>query len=199
MKTLTLSLGALALAAHLSAAPKLPTGTYTLDPAHSKVGFEVVHLVVATVDGRFKGVSATVTLDSDPAKSTVEAVIDVASVDTGNEKRDGHLRSGDFFDVAKHPTMAFKSRSFKLKGEQLTVSGDLTLRGVTKPVTLEGRFRGVAADGYGNEKVGASLRGSINRKDFGVAWNAVVEAGPVVSDTVDLILNIEAGRALPKP
>lgn len=199
MKTMTLSLGTLLLAAGLSAAPKLPNGTYTIDAAHSKVGFEVVHLVVATVDGEFKNVSATVTLNSNPAKSTVEAVIDVASVDTGNEKRDGHLRTSDFFDVAKHPTMVFKSRSFKLKGDKLTVAGDLTLRGVTKPVTLEGRFRGVAADGYGNEKVGASLRGQINRKDFGVSWNAAVEAGPVVSDTVDLILNIEAGRALPKP
>lgn len=199
MKNLQLILGAALLSAGLNAAPKLPTGTYTIDAAHSKVGFEVVHLVVATVDGEFKKVSATVNLNSNPAKSTVEAVIDVASVDTGNEKRDGHLRTGDFFDAATHPTMTFKSRSFKLKGDKLTVTGDLTLRGVTKAVTLEGRFRGVAADGYGNEKVGASLRGSINRKDFGVSWNAAVEAGPVVSDTVDLILNIEAGRALPKP
>ncbi len=198
MKTLSVALSALTLAAQLAAAPKLPTGTFTLDPAHSKVGFEVVHLVVATVDGEFKKVSATVELNADPSKSRVEAVIDIASVDTGNEKRDGHLRTGDFFDAEKHPTMTFKSKSFKLKGDKLTVTGDLTLRGVTKPVTLEGRFRGVAADGYGNQKVGASLRGSINRKDFGVAWNAAVEAGPVVSDNVDLILNIEAGRPLPK-
>jgi len=196
MKTLNLGLAALALAAGLNAAPKLPTGTYTLDPAHSKVGFEVVHLVVATVDGQFRTATATLDLKGDPAKSQVTAEIEIASIDTGNPKRDEHLRSGDFFDAAKFPKMTFKSTKIGLKGDKLTVEGELTLKGVTKPVTLEGRYRGAVADGWGNEKVGASLRGSINRQDFGVAWNKAVEAGPVVSDNVDLILNIEAGRPL---
>jgi polyisoprenoid-binding protein YceI len=192
-----LTLTALALAAQ-SFALSLPKGTYEMDTAHSKIGFEVTHLVVATVDGRFKKAEATLTLDPITNKSKVTATIYIASVDTGNEKRDTHLRSGDFFAADKYPKMTFTSRSFKLKGNKLTVDGDLTLRGVTKAVTLKGRFRGVAKDGYGNEKVGASLRGTINRKDFGVAWNALVEAGPVVSDEVDLILNIEAGRPLDK-
>lgn len=196
MKTLTLNLAALLLAAGLAAAPKakLPTGSFSLDLAHSRIGFEVVHLVVATVDGRFTQATATLDLNADPAKSKITAEIDVASVNTGIEKRDKHLRSGDFFDVEKHPKMTFVSRKVGLKGDKLTVEGDLTMKGVTKPVTLEGRYRGAVLDGYGNEKVGASLRGSLNRKDFGVNWGPMIEAGPVVSDTVDLILNIEAGR-----
>lgn len=198
MKTRTLraALAALSLAAALGAAPALPSGTYTLDPAHSRVGFEVTHLVVSTVEGKFDQADATLKLAKDPAQSSVEATVQIASVDTGNPKRDKHLRSGDFFDAEKYPTMTFKSRSFSLKDGKLTVAGDLTLRGVTKPVTFEGRYNGAVKDGYGNEKVGANLRATINRKDFGVAWNAVVEAGPVVSDDVDIVLNIEAGRPL---
>lgn len=195
--TFRAALAALGLAAGLTAAPSFPSGTYTLDLAHSRVGFEVTHLMVSTVEGSFKKAEAQIVLDKDPAKSSVTATVDVASVDTGNERRDEHLRSGDFFDAAKYPTMTFKSRKFELKENgKLSVSGDLKLRGVTKPVVFEGRYRGAVADGFGNEKVGASLRATINRKDFGMTWSKVIEAGPVVSDEVDIILNIEAGRPL---
>ena len=196
-KNLLLQL-ALAVLALPALAKTLPQGVYHLDPAHSKVGFEVSHLVIATVDGVFREAEATLDLNPDPRKSKITAKVSVASVDTGNAKRDKHLRSGDFFAVYKYPAMTFKSRSVKLKGNRLTVEGDLTLRGVTKSVVFEGKYRGTVKDGYGNEKVGASLRTTINRKDFGVAWNGMVEAGPVVGDDVDIVLNVEAGRPLNK-
>jgi polyisoprenoid-binding protein YceI len=199
MKTLKLIAAALLLGASAlqAAAPKaLPTGKYELDLSHSKIGFEVTHLVVATVSGQFDKATATLDLNADASKSKVSAEIEVASINTGNPKREEHLRSADFFDAEKHPKITFVSKSFSLKGDKLTVSGDLTMRGTTKPVVLEGRYRGAVADGWGNEKVGASLRTTISRKEFGILWNKAIEAGPVVSDEVDLILNIEAGRPL---
>ena len=200
MKTLRLLSAALLLgvsALHAAAPKALPTGSFSLDPAHSKIGFEVTHLVVSTVSGQFDKATATLDLNANASKSKVSAEIETASINTGNEKRDGHLRSADFFDAEKYPKITFVSKSFKLDGDKLTVGGDLTIHGTTKPVVLEGRFRGAVLDGYGNEKVGASLRTTISRKEFNVLWSKMVEAGPVVSDEVDLILNIEAGRPVP--
>lgn len=207
MKSLKLLAAALLLGAStLSAADAtptakalaLPTGSYTLDPAHTKIGFEVVHMMVSTVSGQFDKATATLDLNADPAKCKVTAEIETASINTGTQRRDDHLRSDAFFDAAKYPKITFVSKSFKLDGDKLTVGGDLTIHGTTHPVMLEGRFRGVVLDGYGNEKVGASLRTTISRKAFNVLWNNLIEAGPVVSDEVDLILNIEAGRPVAK-
>jgi polyisoprenoid-binding protein YceI len=197
MKTASKLVAALLLgAAQLGAAPALtlPTGSFTLDPAHTRVGFEVTHLVVSTVTGQFDKYDATLDLNADPAKSKISATIDVASINTGVERRDNHLRSADFFDAAKFPTITFKSSKVSLDGNKLSVAGDLTIHGITKPVTLEGKYRGSVDDGYGHEKVGATLSTTISRKEFGVLWNKMIEAGPVVSDEVELVLNIEAQR-----
>lgn len=193
---LALSLAASGLSA--AAAPKLPTGDFTLDGAHTRVGFEVTHLVVSTVSGQFDKFEGSLALNERPSKSKISASIDVASINTGVEKRDNHLKSADFFDAAKYPTITFVSTAVTLIGDKLEVKGDLTIHGTTRPVVLSGKYRGSVNDGYGHEKVGANLRATISRKDFNVLWNAMVEAGPVVSDEVDLILNIEAQRPAPK-
>lgn len=198
MKKFALLAAALLLTAPAFAGPELPAGKFDLDAAHSKVGFEVTHLVINTVSGQFDKAEASLDLKSKASKSKVSASIDVASINTGNAKRDEHLKSPDFFDAAKFPTITFKSSKFELEGDKLSVTGDLTMKGVTKPVTLSGKFRGSVVDPWGMQKVGASLSGAISRKDFGITWNKVIEAGPVVGDEVTLVLNIEGSRPAPK-
>lgn len=175
--------------------PKIETGTYQIDPMHSKVGFEVPHLVISTVEGTFKEFDGQLDLASDFTKSKVTANVKVASIDTGVEKRDDHLKSADFFDAAKHPLMTFKSTSIKGTPESFKISGDLTLHGVKKPVTFDGQYLGTVTDGYGNRKAAFVSKAVINRKDFGLNWNSVVEAGPVVGDKVTLVLKIQGAKA----
>lgn len=176
----------------------VPAGKYEVDAAHSKVGFEISHLVIATVEGKFNKYAGT--LDADAKGSlSINADIDAASIDTGVGQRDDHLRSPDFFDVKKFPKITFKSKKSSLTGgKELKITGDLTIHGVTKEVTLDGKYLGSVKDAWNNERVVAQLSGKINRKDFGLTWNKLVEAGPTVGDEVSLSLKIEAIKAVPK-
>lgn len=171
------------------------TGDYEIDAAHSRLGFVARHAMVTKVRGNFETFSGTIHADgSDPAASKVELSIDVVSINTGNEQRDGHLRTNDFFDAETYPTITFSSTAIEPKGDNtFQVNGDLTIRGVTKPVSLDVEFTGAAVDPFGNSRIGFEGSTVINRKDFGVSWNAPLEAGGVlVSEKVTLELDIAA-------
>lgn len=175
---------------------------YTLDPYHSKAEFSVRHMMISNVSGEFAKVSGTAQYDGKDVKSIkVDATIDAASIDTGNEDRDKHLRNKDFFDTEKYPTIKFVSKSAKPAGKgQFKLSGDLTMHGVTKPVTLD--VEGPSAeidDKHGNLKVGAEAKTVINRKDFGISYGGVMDnGGAAVSDEVKITLNIELSRPAEK-
>ncbi len=169
--------------------------SWQLDTVHSHVGFSVKHLMVATARGTFKTYTGSVQLDQkDFTKSVFQGEIDVASIDTGNADRDNHLRNNDFFDVANHPKITFKSTSIEHKSEgDYVVHGDLTIRGVTRPVALEVEYTGTAKSLYGHHVAGFTVRGTINRKDFGVSFNAPLETGGIaLGEKVKLELDIEA-------
>lgn len=153
------------------------TGTWVLDPAHSEIAFTVKHLKISKVRGTFEKFDVTIVTSADPAQSTIVATIDVASVNTNQAQRDAHLRTSDFFLAEEHPTIEFRSTGGTWSGDDFTIVGDLTLRGVTKPVELMGELGGVTVDAYGNTKAGASATTTINRHDFGVSWNAPLETG----------------------
>ncbi|WP_166999158.1 YceI family protein [Paramicrobacterium fandaimingii] len=173
--------------------PQYIAGTWTLDPAHSKLEFSLKHLMISKVRGTFDVVDATVVTAENPADSTIEATIDVSSVNTGQADRDGHLRTGDFFKVDEFPTMTFRSTKVSNNGDgdDFTVEGELTLRGVTKPVTLTGEFGGVI-DAQGQTKAGLTASTTINRLDFGVNWNAAIEAGGMtLGDKVAITLDLQ--------
>ncbi|MEN0059090.1 MAG: YceI family protein [Bdellovibrio sp.] len=174
----------------------IPAGSYTLDPAHSKVGFEIPHLVISTVEGRFTAFDGSITIDPKFEKSKAQINIDVASIDTGNKDRDDHLRSPDFFDIAKKDgaKMVFVSKKIVGSGDNFKIIGDLTLKGVRKEVTLEVKYLGNVNDAYGNNKVVFTATGKLNRKDFGLTWGKMVEVGPVVGDEVTLNLKIQANK-----
>ena len=171
--------------------------TWTVDPTHAEVGFSVRHLMISTVRGRFGAVTGTVTLDEqNPAKSSIDVTIDVSSIDTRQEARDTHLRSADFFDVENHPTMHFVSTRVDgdINGE-FRVVGNLTIRGVTRPVTLDVNAEGRGMDPWGKERMGFSAAGKIRRGDFGLNWNQALEAGGVVvGDEVKLSIDAELIR-----
>lgn len=172
--------------------------SWTIDTVHSQVGFSVRHMMVSTVRGQFRKYGGTVKIDpKDFARSSFEGEVDVASIDTGNPDRDNHLRTGDFFDAPNHPKIRFKSTRIEAKDEgEYRVTGDLTIRGVTKPVTLDVEFHGTQKNHYGTTVAGVTARGTINRKDFGVNWNAVLETGGIaVSEKVTLELELEAAYA----
>ncbi|APR81338.1 Hypothetical protein A7982_06685 [Minicystis rosea] len=171
------------------------TMAWVIDNTHSHIGFSVKHMMVTTVRGQFKEYGGSVRLDAkDFAKSSFEGEISVASIDTGNADRDGHLRANDFFDVANHPKITFKSTSIESKGDgEFVVHGDLTIRGVTKPVALDVEFHGTSKNPYGKTVAGLHAHGTINRKDFGVSFNALLETGGVaVGEKVKLELDVEA-------
>jgi polyisoprenoid-binding protein YceI len=170
------------------------THAYTLDASHSTVEFIVRHLMISKVRGRFTAVAGTIKV---PAGSDVPTELDVtletASIDTRDEQRDGHLKSPDFFDAATFPNITFRSTSVEGSSDAIRVTGDLTMHGVTKPVTLEATFEGRATDPYGNARIGYEAHGKISRKDFGLVWNMALETGGVaISDEVKIELNVEA-------
>jgi polyisoprenoid-binding protein YceI len=172
--------------------------SYVIDSVHSHVGFSVKHMMVSTVRGQFRKFDGKIRLDAkDFAKSSFEGEIDVASIDTGNADRDNHLRTNDFFDAPNHPKITFKSTSIVARGgSEYVVHGDLTIRGVTKPVALDVEFQGTAKNPYGKTVAGLSATAVVNRKDFGVNFNAVLETGGVaVSEKVKLELELEAVAA----
>lgn len=173
--------------------PGLVAGTWTLDPVHSEVGFTARHLVVAKVRGRFTTFSGAITVGANPLDSTVTATIDANSVVTGDENRDAHLRSADFFEVDKHPEITFHSTSVHPKGSDFVVTGDLTIHGVTHSVDLALEFNGVSPDPWGGTRAGFSAATEISRKDYGLEFNIPIEGGGVVvGDKVKINLEIEA-------
>jgi len=169
--------------------------SWILDPVHSHIGFSVRHMMVTTVRGQFKQYRGTVRLDpKDFTRSSFEGEVDVASIDTGNGDRDNHLRTNDFFDAPNHPKLTFKSTRIEPKGgADYVVHGDLTMRGVTKPIALEVEFLGTSKNPYGKTVAGLSAHGTLNRKDFGIAFNAVLETGGVaVAEKVKIEIEAEA-------
>jgi polyisoprenoid-binding protein YceI len=180
----------------MSAFPAELTGTWDIDADHSTVGFAAKHAVVATTRGHFTAYSGGATIDAEvPENSTLWVDIDAASVTTRNDQRDGHLKSPDFFDVENHPKITFRSTSVAVKGEEVVTAGDLTVAGVTRPVELVWEFGGLAKDPFGNVKTGFESTVTINRKDWGLTWNAALETGGLlVSEKVRLTLEIEATK-----
>ncbi len=170
------------------------TRTYAIDPAHSDVSFQIRHLMLTKVRGTFHGLTGTITLpQGSEIPLALEAAIDAASVDTREEKRDAHLRSADFFDAATHPQITFRSTSITGSGTSFTATGDLTIRGTTKSVTLMGNVEGTTTDPWGNARIGWSARTRINRLDFGVSFNQALETGGVMlGEEVDITLEIQA-------
>lgn len=175
-------------------APALRAETYEIDASHSQVGFRIRHLV-GKVSGRFTGFSGTIEYTpGKPQSWKVDAKIDPATINTDNEKRDGHLRAPDFFDVAKFPEMSFKSTKVtEVKGEKAKLHGDLTMHGVTKPVVLALEIGGTAKDPYGKTRAGFTATGTINRKDFAITYNSTLDTGGLMlGEDVSIALDIEA-------
>jgi len=170
--------------------------TWQIDPVHTTVGFSVRHMTISTVRGQFNKVAGTITAnDNDPATAVIEATIDTASIDTHSPDRDSDLKSANFLDVAKYPTMTFKSKKIEAAGPgKYNVVGDLTLHGVTKEVTLAVEATGAPIkDPWGNTRAGATATTTISRKDFGLTWNKMIEAGgAVVGDAVAVEIDVEA-------
>ena len=176
--------------------PDYLTGTWTIDRDHSEVGFTVRHLMVTKVRGRFTGFTGELVTAEDPGASSVEATIDLATVDTGHPDRDAHLRSADFLDVERYPTMSYRSTAVRWDGEDLVVDGDLTLHGVPRPVPLVLEVHGFQEHTpFGDARAGFSARTEINRSDFGITFNMPMDnGGVVVGDRVRVDLDIEAIR-----
>jgi polyisoprenoid-binding protein YceI len=170
---------------------------WSLDPAHSEVQFKVKHLVISTVTGTFKVFDGSLeTENEDFSDAEINFSLDATSIDTNQPDRDAHLKSADFFDAEKYPAITFKSTSFtKVDGERYKLTGDLTIKDVTKPVTFDVEFGGIANDFYGNVKAGFEVSGKINRKEFGLVWNGITEAGAiVVGEEVKLNINVQFAR-----
>jgi len=173
------------------------TATYTIDSAHSFAQFSVRHLMISNVKGNFTKVEGTIVYDPDKlAASKIEATIDVNTISTGEPKRDAHLKSADFFDAAKFPTITFKSTQFSKQGGKLQIRGDLTMHGVTKPVVLTvNSLSPEIKDPWGTRRIGATATAKLNRKDWGLAWNQVLETGGVaIGEEVEITLDLEAVR-----
>jgi polyisoprenoid-binding protein YceI len=190
---------AILLAALAAASPSFAKETYQIDKSHTTVGFEVRH-IFTNVGGRFTDFDGTIHIDRDrPENSSVEFTIRATSIFTNEPKRDEHLRSADFFDVAKYPTITFKSTSVKPEGkDSFLVDGELTMRGVTRRVTLPVKLLGEGKDPWGNEKLGLEAEITLNRRDFGLTWNKALETGGLlVGEHVKVEIGIEANKAKP--
>jgi polyisoprenoid-binding protein YceI len=179
----------------------IPAGDYRMDVAHSAIGFSIRHNELVLVSGRFKDFSGTIHYDDkDVTKSSVEFKAKVESIDTGVEARDRHLRTADFFEVEKFPEMTFKSTRVERKGKDLILHGDLTLKGVTKPVTLPFTLTGAIKDGRGNTRIGIAAQTKIDRRDFGITWGRALPGGGFdVAHDVMIDLQLEALQPAPKP
>lgn len=171
----------------------MATTKWTVDPTHSEVGFKVKHMMFTNVSGRFGTFNGSAETEGDSFENAkIDFEADVTSIDTNNADRDNHLRSGDFFDAEQFPKLTFSATEMKKDGDDYKISGDLTLHGVTKPVTLNVEYGGIAKDPWGNEKAGFSINGKLNRKDFGLTWNAALETGGVlVSEEVKLNIELQ--------
>ncbi|RXZ51499.1 YceI family protein [Agromyces binzhouensis] len=173
--------------------PGYRAGTWTIDPTHSEVGFSIRHLMISKVRGKFERFDATFITAEDPLESRVTASAEVASITTNEPNRDAHLRTGDFFAAEQHPTIDFVSTGVRVEGGEFKVDGELTMRGVTKPVTFDFDFGGFGGDPYGNYKGGATAKAVINREDFGLSYNAALETGGVLlGEQVTITLELQA-------
>jgi polyisoprenoid-binding protein YceI len=172
--------------------PGYVTGTWDIDPAHSEVGFVVRHLVVTKVRGRFADVRGQIVTAANPLESSVDIEVDLNSISTHNETRDNHLRSADFFEVEKHPTMTYTATAVRQDGDKFVMEGELSLKDVTKVVPLTFELNGFSADPWGGTRAGFSGTGSINRKDFNVNFEGVQNGLAVVGDKVDIFVEVEA-------
>ena len=167
---------------------------WKIDPTHSEIQFKVKHLMITTVTGYFKKFDLEVTTGSDDFNSAdrIEFTADVDSIDTNNQQRDTHLKSADFFDSENHSQIKFVGKKYNVSGDSGTLQGDLTIRGITKPITVQVEFGGIVVDPYGQTKAGFTVAGKISRKEFGLTWSAVTEAGQiVVSDDIRLQAEIQ--------
>ncbi|MGD2060526.1 MAG: YceI family protein [Acidimicrobiia bacterium] len=157
--------------------PEIEPGLWTIDPAHTRVGFQAKHLMVTKVRGTFESYEAKIEVAEDLTESKIEVAFDAASISTGAGDRDDHLRSGDFLDVDNHPTVTFVSTNIEREGDGWKITGDLTIRDVTHPVTFEAVYEGSVVDPWGNDHVAFSASGRLNREDWGLTWNAALEGG----------------------
>lgn len=172
--------------------PGYKAGTWTIDPTHSTVGFSIRHLMISKVKGSFETFDATFVTTENPLEARVTASAQVASINTNDANRDGHLRTGDFFDAETHPTIDFVSTGARVVSGEYLVDGDLTIKGVTKPVTFDVDFGGFAGDPFGNYKFGATAKTEINREDFGLSYNAALETGGVLlGEKVTITLDLQ--------
>lgn len=172
---------------------------WTFDPTHTTIGFNVTHLVITEVDGKFKKFDGKIVTKDDTFEGAkISFSADVNSIDTENEKRDGHLKAEDFFNAEKFPKLTFEGKSFeKVDEKKYVLTGDLTMRGVTKEVKLDVKFNGIVTDPWGNTKAGFHIAGELNRFDYGLNWNALMEAGgAVVSKEVELDINVQLVKKL---
>jgi polyisoprenoid-binding protein YceI len=173
--------------------PGYIAGTWSIDPVHSEVGFSVRHMMVSKVRGRFTEFSGQFVTGEDPAKSSVTAEINLGSLDTGNEQRDGHIKGEDFFEAEKYPIMTYQSTSIRSEDGEFVIDGELTLKGVTKDVPLQLELNGFGPDPYGGTRAGFTATGELNRRDFNVNFSAPMQnGGAVVADKITLHLEIEA-------
>jgi polyisoprenoid-binding protein YceI len=175
---------------------RVPVGTWRVDPIHSSVGFEVKHMMIATVRGRFTEYEGVIEAAEDLADSRVYGSAQVASIDTGDPNRDAHLRSPDFFDAERYPQITFESSHIEnVGGPDYRITGDLTIKDETREVTFDGTVQGAAEDPWGNERVGLSVRGAINRTEFGLKWQQkLASGGLLVGEEVSVVLDISAVR-----
>jgi len=173
--------------------PDITPGTWAFDPAHSEIGFSVRHLMVSKVKGRFSTFDGSITIAEEPLESSVNVSVDMSSIDTRDENRDAHLRSPDFFETDKYPTMRFASTEVRPERDSYVVVGDLTIHGVTKPVELTVELNGVGSDPWGGRRIGFSATGEISRKAWGIDIDMPLEnGGVVVGDKIKLYLEVEA-------
>lgn len=176
--------------------PQTLAGIWTVDPAHTRIGFIARHLMVTKVRGSFTAFTADVRIAEHPAESSLLAEVEMASIETGNADRDGHLRTNDFFDVEHYPTMALRSTRFDLDGDDITMHADLTIKGVTEQVAFDLEFDGVGQDPWGATRAGFSATATINRGDFGIEFNAPLETGGVlVGEKIQIELDVQLVRA----
>ena len=176
--------------------PGYQAATWNIDPVHSEVGFSVRHMMVSKVRGRFTNFSGQLVTGADPLQSSVTAEIDLTSINTGQEQRDQHIQSADFFEVETYPTMTYKSTGIRVEDGEYILDGDLTLKGVTRSVPLRLELNGFGPDAYGGTRAGFTATGELNRRDFNVNFSAPMQnGGVVVADKIQLHLEIEAVKA----
>ncbi|HXR13706.1 MAG TPA: YceI family protein [Solirubrobacteraceae bacterium] len=182
--------------ASATATPTIPAGSYATDPAHTTFGFSVKHLGIATVRGKFREFEGTLEIGEDLASARVSGVAKTASIDTGEPQRDEHLRSADFFDAQANPELRFESTSVRAADEEnYTIEGNLTMHGITRPITLNAEFLGAEVDPYGNDRVAFEITGKLERSDWEMRFNAALGSGNLmVSDTVKIAIDVSAIR-----